>query len=35
MTYHKMTVEQLEAEFNTRISGDENGTGKHYGLTHD
>ena len=30
-----MTVEELETEFNTKISGDDNGVGKFFGLTHD
>lgn len=33
MRYHQMTVEQLEQEFNTVITGDEGGRGKHFGLT--
>jgi len=35
MRYHKMTVEELELEFNTVITGDGDGKGKHYGLTAD
>ena len=36
MTFHKMTVEQLEEAFNTRIKGEgENDEGKYFGLTHD
>ena len=35
MKYHKMTIEELENELHTKILGDENGVGKHFGLTHE
>ena len=33
MRFHKMTVEELEKEFNTIITGGEDGMGKHFGLS--